>query len=163
VKPARQVPSVRADLKARRDRKAPLGRKAPPVSAANPGRLARKDRLVLKVRRAKLVHRGPQGLPANAAKRDHKALQVRPVRQDHQVPRANQVRRLRSASSPGRTTRGAQTMRSWFHWCARAARLTVRSAPRPARQRPRCARGNDLKIGTHTRPCVGGSALSSEN
>jgi hypothetical protein len=75
------------------------------------------------VRRAKLVDRGPQGLPANAAKLDHKAPQVRPVRRDHPAPRAIRVRRPRSASSPAPTTGTAQTTRSWFHLCARPARV----------------------------------------
>lgn len=68
-----------------------------------------------KVRRAKLVHRGQQGLRANAAKLDRTARQVRPVRQDHRVPRAIQVQHLRSASLRAQTTRNAQTMTSWFH------------------------------------------------
>ena len=104
-------------------RDTPLARRAPPVSVAKPARLARKDQWVLKVRRAKLVDRGPQGLPANAAKLDHKAPQVRPVRRDHPAPRAIRVRRPRSASSPAPTTGTAQTTRSWFHLCARPARV----------------------------------------
>jgi hypothetical protein len=91
------------------------------------------------------VHRGLPGLLANAAKPDRKARQVRPVRQDLPGRRAIRVRRLRSASLPAQTTRNAQTMRSWSHWCAGPARLMVESAPRPARQPPRCARGNDTK------------------
>jgi len=110
-----------------------------------PAHLARKDKLVLKVLRAKLVHRGLPGLLANAANPDRKARQVRPVRQDLPGPRVIRVRRLRSASLPAQTTRNAQTMRSWLHWCARPARLMVASAPCPARQPPRCARGNDTK------------------
>jgi hypothetical protein len=115
------------------------------VSVERPAHLARKDQLVLKVLRAKLVHRGLPGLLANAAKPDRKARQVRPVRQDLPGRRAIRVRRLRSASLPAQTTRNAQTMRSWLHWCARPARLMVASVPRPARQPPRCARGNDTK------------------
>jgi hypothetical protein len=106
-----------ADLKADKVRKARLVHKAPPVSVEKPAHLANKDQLVLKVLRAKLVHRGLPGLLANAAKRDRKARQVRPVRQDLPGRRAIRVRRLRSASLPAPTTRSAQTTRSWFHSC----------------------------------------------
>jgi hypothetical protein len=138
----------RPDLRAHKARKAPLVRRGRPVSVANPARQARKGRLVLRVRREKLVHRGQRGLRANAAKLDRKAPQVRPVRQDRPAPRVIRVHRLHSASSPAPTTCTAQTTRSWFHSCARAARLMVRGAPRLARQRPYCAPGNEARVGT---------------
>jgi hypothetical protein len=122
------------------------------VSVAKPARPARKGRLVLKVHREKREHRGQRGQPVNAAKLDRKAPQVRPVRRDHPAPKAIRVRRPRSASSPAPTTCTAQTTRSWFHLCARAARLMVQSAPRLARQRPYCARGNEARVGASPSP-----------
>jgi hypothetical protein len=112
VRPAPQVPLVRADLKAHKGSKGQLVRKAPRVSVAKPARLARKDRSVLKVRRAKLVHRGRQGLPANAAKQDHKARRVRRVQQDLPGRRAIPAQHRRCASLPGQTMCAAQMTRS---------------------------------------------------
>jgi hypothetical protein len=110
--PVLQVPSGRRDLKGHRARRELLALRAVPVSVAKLAHPARRDWSGRRARKARRVHRGRQALPANAARLERKAPQVRLVQPEQLAKEETPAQRLPSVSSLAQTTCDAQTMSS---------------------------------------------------